>query len=331
MRAKLSRREFLRKTVVGGVAISGVAGVGKAVATALEAVSSADTPKSRIVSATDSKVFTAGGEINQGVLQTMLGKSVAKLVGTKSGAAAWKKLFRPDDVVGIKVNCLFTKGACTHTDVTNAVVAGLLMAGVKPENIIIWDRGTSDLIKAGYIINKDGAGPRCYGVDGDWAGEYTFGEFKGRLAKILTERITALVNVPILKHHGMSGISCALKNHYGSIDDPSSCHGGGCNPYLGDLNAVGPIKEKTRLVVVDALRPFADGGPGFNSKTVWDYCTMLLSRDPVAVDYTGWRIIEEKRASLGLRALDQPGRWLATAGRNGVGLSDPDRIELLKV
>lgn len=325
---KFSRREFLRQAVITGAAISGVSAV-PAVGKALAAGPSA-SGKSRVVKVTNTASLT-DGSYSRTVIDKMVGQGMSRLAGAKSSAAAWKKYFHKNDVVGIKINCLFGKNASTHPEVVDAVVAGLISAGVKPGNIIIWDRGTGDLAKCGYKIDKNG-GPKCYANDHEWGDEITVGSFTGRLTKILTHDITALVNVPILKTHSIAGITCALKNHYGSFNNPSQYHEGGCDPYLADINAAPAIKDKTRLVVVDAIRPLADGGPGLNKPdALWDCHSILVSADPVAVDYAGWQIVEERRRQVGLKPISQPARWLASATSRGLGNSDPAKIEMVSI
>jgi len=66
-----------------------------------------------------------GGQLDEAVVKQMVDESVAKLVGADSAEAAWKSLFGPDDVVTVKINCLFGMGASTNVCVTNAVVARL--------------------------------------------------------------------------------------------------------------------------------------------------------------------------------------------------------------
>ncbi|MDO8683166.1 MAG: DUF362 domain-containing protein [Armatimonadota bacterium] len=332
MGEKYSRRDFLRQAAITGVAIAGTTGVGSTLAAALGEKPATISGKSRVVSVTNKDVINLNGGIEPGAVKKMLGQGIARLAGTKSESDGWKKYFKPSDVVGVKINCLFGKGASTHPEVVDAVVAGLISAGVKPGNIIVWDRSTGDLVKCGYTINTDGAGPKYCANDGEWGEEYELGSFKGKLTTILTDKITALVNIPILKNHGIAGITCALKNHYGSFHNPGQYHGDGCNPYLADINALAPIKDKTRLVVVDAIRPLADGGPQLkNAKMLWDYHSLLVSADPVATDYIGWQIIEKRREELGLEPLTQPAKWLAAATARGIGFSDPEKIELIKI
>jgi hypothetical protein len=61
-----------------------------------------------------------------------------------------------------------------------------------------------------------------------------------------------------------------------------------------------------------------------------------VAKDPVALDYTAWQIIERKRAEQGLQTLEAVGRaprFIATAAdaHHRLGMNDPDRITLVEV
>jgi uncharacterized protein (DUF362 family) len=333
MSRKSNRREFLVQTAVAGAVVACPAGL-KGLAQAAQ-----NSQKSRVIIVRNPAVMEktdAGSTIKIDVLKKMLDDAVAKLTGQSDANAAWKSIFKPEDVVGIKVNCLFGPGAATHPELADAAADALLRIGVKPSNIIIWDRATRDLVQNKYKINKEGDGVRVLANDGVWEDAATVsGSINGRLTKIITRDITALINIPFMKDHGMSGITGALKNHYGSFDSPMKCHGNNCDPYLADLNAIPAIRDKTRLIIMDALRPFADGGPMLSKRnTVWDYSSLLVSRDPVAVDYLAWKTIDEKRKELNIPSLAEAGRepkWIATAASKGLGVNDPNNMEIIKL
>lgn len=322
--ARMARRKFLKQAAIAaGTALT--LGAGGALA---------QDRKSRVVQSYDVR---AKGDYayRQALVDEMVSKGITALTGENDPRAAWGSLFKPDDAVAVKVNCLFGPNASTHPEVTNAVVSGLKSAGVSEDNIIVWDRSDGDLTKCGYSINRNGPGVRCYGTGGDYEPNPTRNRsFNGRLSKILTQRCTALVNVPILKDHSIAGITCAMKNHYGSFNNPGEHHGNNCDPYLADLNDVPAIRDKTRLIVCDAIRPLAHGGPGLKPQHLWDCGMLLLSTDPVALDYTGWQIIEERRKAVGLPTLaaqNRPAKHIATAASRGLGTNDPERIELVRV
>lgn len=341
---ELTRRAFLKSAVMGGAAVSlGLSGCGREgqptgelvrpmpAQTSTGGAEAVASEKSRVVIVRDDR---AGGEraYQQPLLEEMLARGITALMGTDSEEEAWQALFSPDDVVGIKVNCLFGPNASTHPEVTAAVTSGILKAGVVPSNIIIWDRSDKDLAKTGYKISR-GGGIRCHGTAWE-AIPTTNGTFNGRLATILTQEITALINVPILKDHNIAGVSLALKNHYGSFDNPSEHHGNHCDPYIADINALPVIRNKQKLIVCDAIRGMADGGPGLSPENLWEEKALILSRDPVAHDYVGWQIIEKRRQAVGKPPLETAGRrpqWIFSAAERGVGVAEPTNIEAIEV
>jgi uncharacterized protein (DUF362 family) len=157
-----------------------------------------------------------------------------------------------------------------------------------------------------------------------------------RLSKILTERCDVLINVPVLKDHDGAGVTIALKNMYGVIHNPNKYHPNGCNPYIADLNMLPAIRTKMRLTICDATMACFEGGPGYKPQYSWKENAVIVSQDPVALDYAGWRIIERKRAEKGLKTLEADGRaprYIATAAdaQHRLGTNDLQRIALVEV
>jgi len=91
-----------------------------------------------------------------------------------------------------------------------------------------------------------------------------------------------------------------------------------------------------RLTICDATTVSYEGGPGYKPQYAWQNDALIVSQDPVALDYIGWHIIERKRAEKGLRTLDAEGRaprYIATAAdaQHRLGTNDPKRIALVEV
>jgi uncharacterized protein (DUF362 family) len=322
MSGRLGRREFLGRTAAIG---AGLAVLGRTPVLAAEGGA-----KSVVVKAVRDDAV-ADMKPNAPVVREMVHAVVMKLSGKRTPEDAWKQYVKPSDVVALKINCLFGVGAATHPEVTAAVVEGVRMAGVPAANILVWDRETGHMEKSGY---KTGTieGVAYVGVNGDWEEQPTdIHTCKGRLAKILTQKCTALINVPILKTHVIAGMTQALKNHYGSFHNPGDAHGGGCDPFLAELNGLKCIREKTRLIVSDALLPVADGGPQARPQWTWAYKAILASTDPVAIDYVGLKILDEQRAKIGKPPLESTGKakCIATAAAKGLGAADMNRIDLV--
>ena len=69
-----------------------------------------------------------------------------------------------------------------------------------------------------------------------------------------------------------------------------------------------------------------------NASEAW----RLVARDPVALDYCGWQIIEPKRPEKGMKSLNEMKReptYIATAAdlNHRLGTNDPKRINLVEV
>lgn len=108
---------------------------------------------------------------------------------------------------------------------------------------------------------------------------------------------TALIALPALKAHWLTGIGTVLKNYVTYSGAPSSYHDAN-NVKLGEIWQLPIVKGKTRLVVVDALRPLCDKGPQPDPRYMWDYRGLVGGTDPVAVETVCLRIITEKRQAL---------------------------------
>jgi len=108
---------------------------------------------------------------------------------------------------------------------------------------------------------------------------------------------TALIALPALKAHWLTGIGTVLKNYITYSGAPSNYHDAN-NVKLGEIWQLPIVKGKTRLVVVDALRPLCDKGPQPDPRYMWDYRGLLGGTDPVAVEAVCLRIITEKRQAL---------------------------------
>ena len=113
----------------------------------------------------------------------------------------------------------------------------------------------------------------------------------------LPEKCTALIALPALKTHRLTGIGTVLKGYIMFSGSPSSYHRGN-SAKLGEIWNLPFVKEKTRLVLVDALYPQYDKGPQPNPRYQWAYKGLIAGTDPVAVETVGVKIIEEKRKAM---------------------------------
>jgi hypothetical protein len=111
------------------------------------------------------------------------------------------------------------------------------------------------------------------------------------------KRCTALICMPALKGHWLTGIGTVLKNYIMYSGRPTNYHGEK-SAKLGEIWLIPEVKGKTRLVLVDALHPLCDKGPQSDPRYKWAYNGLIAGTDPVAVETVGAHIITEKRREL---------------------------------
>ncbi len=327
----LTRRQLFKETAIASAAAlllsSGCAPAGKsAKPAAVKAFPAA--PKSTVVRARHTGVWS-GDTLQPAVLTQLLDASITKLTGQNDALQAWKSVFRPTDKIAIKVNTIDGSIDWTHVPLVNAVVARLLDAGFPGEQLFVFDRHAYELTGAGFTINKDGPGARLVGTDGDYTSGIPLMDTKVGISNILMN-CDALINMPLVKQHMYTGVSFSMKNHYGTFDSPDDFHyGQRIEQGLAELNALPAIKDKTRLIIGDALVVVL--GDNWTSEEKND--SIFMSFDPVATDMYALKLLAETKAAKGAdesviaeyAAKAKP--WLAHAVELGLGTTDPAKID----
>ena len=329
-----NRRDFLKKCLAGGAVLRASGGL-RLFAGGDEVSALA---KSKVVVARDAMLRGASATVDSRRMLSLLDRAMQALFDRDNPIETWKKLVRPGETVALKVNALGGRGFSSNLQLVDAICQRLQEAGIKANDIIVWDRDCDELEHAGFHVSTGGNHVQCFGTDRvDYEQELvSHGSVGSRLSKILTRRCDVLINVPVLKDHDGAGVSIALKNMYGVIHNPNKYHPNGCNPYIADLNMLPAIRTKMRLTICDATTASYEGGPGYKPQYSWKNNVLIVSQDPVALDYTGWQIIERKRAEKGLKTLESDGRaprYIATAAdaQHRLGKSDPRRIAVVEV
>jgi len=328
MRQRLepNRREFLKTVAAGAVLAGGTHGF---------PAFFPSREKTKVVNARDPVLRGQGASPDSGRLLKMLDRAMQSLYATDSPLEAWKKVAQPNEVVGLKVNGLSGRGGSTSPLLVELVCQRLQEAGIPQKHIVIWDRLNSDLESAGYRIATHQDHVRCFGNDtlGYEEELATYGSVGSCLARTLTQVCDTVINLPVLKDHGIAGVTMALKNMFGAIHNPNKYHLNVGDPYVADVNMLPPIRQKVRLHICDATTAQYEGGPSYMPQWSWPYNGLLVSQDPVALDYTGWQILEQKRAEKGMKSLRALGRapaYIATAAdaNHCLGTNDPSQIAL---
>jgi len=333
-----SRRDFLRKCLTGAAVLGASGRVGLlAAAEQQQQQQVAALAKSRVVIARDAMLRGGGSTVDSRRMLSLLDRAMQALFDHDNPIETWKKLVRPGDTVGLKVNALGGRGLSSNLQLVEAICERLQEAGIKASDIVVWDRDSDELERVGFRVATGGNRVQCFGTDRvDYEPELAmYGSVGSRLSKILTQRCNVLINVPVLKDHDGAGVTMALKNMYGVIHNPNKYHPNGCNPYIADLNMLPEIRSKMRLTICDATTACFEGGPGYKPEYSWKNNALIVSQDPVALDYTGWQIIERKRAEKGLKTLEGDKRaphYIATAAdaQHRLGTNDPRRIAVVE-
>ena len=329
-----SRRDFLKKCVTGAAVLGASGRVGLLAA----AEEGAALGKSRVVIARDALLRGTGTTVDSRRMLTLLDRAMQAFFDRDNPNETWKKLVRPGERVGLKVNALGGRGLSSNLQLVEAICERLQEAGIKASDIVVWDRDSDELEHVGFHVATGGNRVQCFGTDRvDYEQELVMhGSVGSRLSKILTQRCDVVINVPVLKDHDGAGVTIALKNMYGVIHNPNKYHPNGCNPYIADLNMLPEIRTRMRLTICDATTACFEGGPGYKPQYSWKNNGLMVSQDPVALDYTGWQIIERKRAEKGLKTLEGDKRaphYIATAAdaQHRLGTNDPRRIAVVEV
>ncbi len=288
-----------------------------------------DVP-SRVVKTKGAGVWE-GDALSPAVVRSMLDTSITKLTGKSDAREAWAALFSSDDKVAIKVNAFRNSLIWTHVPLVTAVTESLQDAGVPAKQIVVFDAYTTELTTAGFTENRDGEGVRYYGSDYDYPDNFDLGKDHIQLSPILTG-CTALINMPVLKSHMITGITFAMKNHFGSTQTPELLHNPAWDKMAG-LNALPPIKDRTRLIIGDMLEAnlhYSGSYPYWKPDYRGD--SILMSFDPVAHDKVGLDVLTELLAAEGssVSLLDSAQRCLESGAALGLGTNLAENIEVVE-
>ncbi len=293
---------------------------------------------------------------DQGVVDALMECGMLLLTGENDLAAAWKKIipaYQPGDGIAIKVNFNTCSGKNDEDqqidaiiEPVNSVIAGLITAGVKAEDIWVYDASRpipdrfSRMVRVPEVRFFDnGAAFSAAGFNR--SDDQVMVKFSTKMpplepgrpaVKITDLLVTAryLINMPLLKKHSTPGFTLGFKNHFGSINHPGFLH-----DYIGldreyfspDYNPLVDIFQnpnvgaKTVLTIGDGI--FGYRGSDTGSPSGWDIfqgkypASLFLSQDPVAIDCVMGDFIAAER---GLS--DDAFAYLKLASELGLGVFD---------
>jgi uncharacterized protein (DUF362 family) len=252
------------------------------------------------------------------VVREMMDRGMRALTGEATTLGAWRRFFEPGDVVGIKVNA----GGVPHVVSSPAIVAEtcrqLMAVGVPPSQIVVFERFQNQLDGIGYPAHlPEGvevfapeAGnrrtenraydPETY-VEVDFFGEE---DARSNMMRLVSQRLTKIVNIPNMKDHGATGATGCLKNvAYGCFSNVARSHSRGqthTRTAVGTFAAVEPLRSRCVLQIMDGIHAVWHGGPfAKTTRYVFHPRRILFGTDPVAIDRLLLDVIDDKRKAEG--------------------------------
>lgn len=218
------------------------------------------------------------------------------------GLGGLKRFVSKGDVVWVKANIGWDRtpeqAANTNPDVVATIVRLCFDAGAKTVKV---GDNPCDLARNTYQNSGIAAAVAPLGAEVVFLDPRRF-----RDADIKGERVKSIpiypaiidcdlvINVPIVKHHGLATLTMCMKNYMGVIDNRKSFHQA-IPTCLADLTRY----MKPRLCVLDAVRTLAAHGPkGGNLADVQVKGTLAAGTDIVALDAWGAELMGKKPADI---------------------------------
>jgi len=302
--SKMTRRDFFRKSAVLGTGL--VAGVSTADAH-IKHRTTVQRPK--IVRAYSSNATSWDYSSNyyfdyvdQEVVNDMITRGVNVL--TNNNPQQLLERYTPGDKWAIKINHNNYSNASNEIDATapsiNAVLRLLVEdLGVPETDIYVYDcsrpipdyRVRSRILYDVVFVQSGDALAQA-----DYSAPISFRHISTQYMPLVLSTSQHLINIPLFKDHLFCLSTMAFKNHLGTTKPGPSYLHSPINENLSDLNASTHIRDKTRLLVGDALFGVWDGGP-YGWPMQWSTFpggptpnSIFLGLDPVAhesvmVDY----------------------------------------------
>lgn len=308
------------------------------------------------------------GKPYEPVAYEMVKTCMLNLTGETDLKKAWLQFVGPEDVIGIKVNPIGGKLLSTSHAITKSIVRQLEEAGISRSKLVIWDRREEGLDDAEFnetnypgiafmatecydenksYINKNG---KFYSEEWIDKNQYLYADVEGEydaytlpymvnggknsyFTKICTEKVTKIINVPVLKNAGISVTVCMKNLAYGSITNTGRLHKDLWHETSAYACAFPPLRDKVVLNIVDGILGCFEGGPAANPQYICQYKTVLAGTDPVAVDRICYDIVIAKRIEEGVQSEERASgrRFMEIAEELKLGIADRDKINLKEI
>ena len=288
-------------------------------------------------------------------VRSMVDQGLKELTGFADVNQAWRSLVSTQDIVGLKVFSRPGATSGTRPTVVEAVVRGLMAAGVPARQIVIWDAHLADLRLAGFAALADQLGVRLAGsLESGWdesvayetplLGQLVYGDLefgrsgpgvgrKSYASKLLTQDLTRLISIAPLLNNNQAGVSghcwgLAMASMDNLLRFESS--GSRLAEAVPEILALEKLNLRDRLVlaITDAMLCQYQG----EERQLLHYSTVLdqlwFSTDPVALDVLAVHQVELQRRLSAIIAPPTPMDIFDNLALLELGVARTNRIDV---
>ena len=241
-----------------------------------------------------------------------------------------ERFVKPGANVIIKPNICNAYHTAEYASTTNPEVVATLVElalGAGAKRVRVMDFPFGGTAQAAYATSGIEKAVKAAGGQMEVMNQVKYREIelpKGRKIKKWTvygEVLDAdvVINVPIAKHHGTTGLTLAMKNLMGVVQDRAGFHARGLHQCIADLcTAVQP-----QLTVIDAVRILVNNGPtGGDLNDVKQTNTVIASADMVAADAYATTLFNQTADDIG---------YIKLGAEMGIGTKDLKSIKIAEL
>lgn len=313
------RRGFLKRL--------GIAGGAAAVASGIGLIAHEDPNSPQKIDANQSSPRLAWDyrtKVPDGPILLIVSKG-DPATATRAGVEAlggMTQFVKPNEQVVIKPNVGWDRipmqAANTNPILVETLVKLCLEAGAS--KVIVTDNSCNDakrcFTRSGIWKAVEAAGGELILPEEHRFTEVDLGGVLGRIPVLnVVMEADRLINVPIAKHHSLSGFTGGMKNLYGVLGGRRNRLHQNINESISDLTHC----FRATLTVMDATRVLLRNGPqGGNVEDTRVVGEIIISEDPVAVDAYACTLIGQTAENL---------PYLRMAAERGFGAFDTDSLK----
>jgi len=216
-------------------------------------------------------------------------------------------------------------GGNTNPELVAAVVTSCVDAGAK--KVYVFDHTCDNWKKTYKTSGIEDAAKKAGALVVSAAAEADYIDVKVPGAKILKDtkvhklavESDVFINVPVLKNHGSSGLTIAMKNLMGIVWNRWGWHASGLHQCIADFAAY----RKPDLNIVDCYRVMKANGPrGVSKEDIIMMKSLVMSKDIVAADAASAKLFGIDPADV---------EYIKLADEKGIGTMNLDSLNIKRV